>query len=90
MLQIGQAIDPTQTPRLDTLEVYAKPRTDLDIDLMEAELATDAETTQAAGSDAAGLAEGCLSMPGRILPPDPQVGCSPLSSAPSTPSQSCF
>ena len=72
-MQIGQALDPTQTPRLDTLEVYAKPRTDLDIDLLDAELAAESTVPVGGGGEAVGLADSAVGMPGRSLAPDPQV-----------------
>ena len=72
-VQIGQALDPTQTPRLDSLEVYAKPRTDLDMDLLDAELAAESTIPGGASGEAVGLADSAVGMPGRSLALDPQV-----------------
>lgn len=59
--------------RLDALEVYAKPRTDLAIDLMEAEMAGENVTPKGPPGDGPRLAESAVGMPGRSFMLAPQL-----------------
>lgn len=73
-MQVGPAVHAGQLPRLDTLEVYARPRTDLDIDLLESELATAEHSTNAAGQkDVINVGEACAKLPARCKPPASHV-----------------
>ncbi|KAK9812313.1 hypothetical protein WJX73_001476 [Symbiochloris irregularis] len=72
-LELGRAQDASRVARLDALEVYAKPRTDLAIDLMEAEMAGENATPKGPPGDGPRLAESAVGMPGRSFMLEPPI-----------------
>ena len=74
LLQVGQAHNPTSTPRLDGLEVYARPKADL---VKEAAAASEGEAGAAVAGTLASsnLATAAISLPGHLAAPKSAETC---------------
>lgn len=74
MLQLGPAATPTSPPRLDGLELYARPKAEV---VAEAAAAAEAEADKiaeaTAARDAVGLA--AIALPGHLAMPSAEQTC---------------
>lgn len=73
-MQVGPAATPTSPPRLDGLELYARPKADV---VAEAAAATEAEADRIVEANAARAAVGlaAIALPGHLAVPSAEQTC---------------